>query len=385
MIRRAVVALALTMAGFAGSAHAQSRDAPSARPSTTNGWERVAPEPIRVDGRTVEATCSGAPGTDPAFSFWIKRGRSDRLVVYFDGGGACWDDITCAIPRLARDRREEDGFYKAELIDNDDPNRFNGIFADNARNPVRDWTIVYVPYCTGDVHMGSNTATYTDPDTGAPYTIQHRGADNFRVVLAWMRRNLELDPAQLLVAGSSAGAYGAAAHFALIRDVYPRGRALLLGDAGQGVTTQDFMDARTRSWRPSLPRVLVSRGGAQADDMVALLAARYPNDRFAQYTTVHDITQSGFYALMGVEDACTAWTNTMLRELGQRQRAANFRAYVAAGQTHTILRSQRFYAERTAGDVSVSEWLAAMLSDSGSGWDNVVCEDCLVRRDPCAF
>jgi len=200
-----------------------------------------------------------------------------------------------------------------------------------------------------------------------------------------MQRNLELAPTQLFVTGSSAGAYGAAAHFALIRDVYPRGRALLLGDAGQGVTTPDFLETRSRSWRPYLPRTLVSAGATPTSDMVALLAARYPSDRFAQYTTVHDLTQSGFYALMGVEHACTAWTNTMLRELGQRQRAGNFRAYVAAGQTHTILRSARFYSERTAGGVSLSEWLTAMLSDSGAGWDNVVCEECLVRRDPCAF
>ena len=113
----------------------------------------------------------------------------------------------------------------------------SGIFdLDNPRNPVRDWSFVFVPYCTGDVHSGSNNATYRNPDTGEPYTIRHRGADNFRVVMEWMRANF-IAPDEILVAGSSAGAYGAATHYARIRDAYPGGQAAMLGDAGQGVTT----------------------------------------------------------------------------------------------------------------------------------------------------
>jgi hypothetical protein len=28
----------------------------------------------------------------------------------------------------------------------------------NPKNPVHDWSMVFVPYCKGDVHSGSNTA-----------------------------------------------------------------------------------------------------------------------------------------------------------------------------------------------------------------------------------
>jgi len=375
--------LCIAVLALSGCAAADALEPPAA--TVASGWEQVSPPAIRSDGRIIRATCSGAPETDPAFAFWLRRADPARLVIYFDGGGACWDDITCAVPRRAADRREDDGFYKAELIDADLPQNFSGIFDfSNPRNPLRGWTFVFVPYCTGDVHTGANTAHYTDPDTGAPYTIEHRGADNFRTVLAWIERNLPA-PAELLVAGSSAGAYGATTHYPRIREAFPRARVMLMGDAGQGVTTQDFLERRELSWRAVAPLGLF--GGREhvtvEDDIVARLAERYPDDRFAQYTTARDITQSSFYALMGVPHACRAWTVAMTQRLTERQRAANFRSYLAAGDTHTILRSPRFYTEQSGG-APFAEWFAAMLG-GGQGWDNRHCEDCLAPPTHCSY
>ncbi|MGE0663235.1 MAG: pectin acetylesterase-family hydrolase [Hyphomonadaceae bacterium] len=372
-----LAALALSACSAASAA-----DAPSEMPSQ---WVQVDPAAIRLDGRLFDPTCSQAPGADPQYRFWFRRGTADGLVIFFDGGGACWDDVTCAIPRLRAAPRDDDGFYKAELIDADDPNRFSGIFdLDNPRNPVRDWNFVYVPYCTGDVHSGSNTARYIDPDSGAPYTIEHRGADNFRVVLDWMKSNFA-QPEQILVAGSSAGAYGAATHYARIRQAYPRGRATMIGDAGQGVMTQDFLDRRQRSWGFALPRGVLARNDTVTPetDIVARLAARYPRDRFGQYTTARDITQTSFYALMGAENACNAWSEAMSRALVRRQGAPNFRSYVAAGETHSILRTPRFYTE-TSGGAPLAEWLAAMIGD-GAGWENRACAECMSPAARCLY
>jgi hypothetical protein len=375
-----VILAALALSAGA-AAHA---DAPENAPSSE--WVQVTPAPTRLDGRLYEATCSHAAGTDPAYQFWFHRGTSDGLVVFFDGGGACWDDVTCAIPRRREADRDDDGFYKAELIPTDTPDRFSGIFdLDNPRNPVRDWSFVYVPYCTGDVHSGSNTAHYTDPDTGEPYTIEHRGADNFRVVLSWMKEAFP-QPAQLLVAGSSAGAYGASTHYPRIRAAFPRARALMIGDAGQGVMTQTFLDQRNASWRFALPREVFPRNTVLTPtvDVVARLAARYPHDRFAQYTTAHDITQSSFYALMGAENACVAWTDAMVTGLAQRQHRPNFRSYLASGEMHAILRQQRFYTEESGG-APLAEWLSAALRPAGDGWENRACENCMIRPTRCVY
>lgn len=372
----ASIALAACGASGAPEIARQSQTAPTS-------WQEISPGPADIEGQTITATCSGAPGADPAYSFWVKRGRSDALVVYFDGGGACWNDQTCSQPRLASN--PENGFFKAELIASDNPTRLSGIFdLENPRNPVRDWSFVFVPYCTGDVHSGSNTATYTNPATGEDFTIQHRGADNFRVVLEWVRANFDA-PAEILVTGSSAGAYGAATHFGRVRDIFPAGRATMLGDAGQGVTTPGFLDQRNGNWRYDLPTSVFGRDAmlTDDDDIIELLAAHYPRDGFAQYTTAHDTTQSGFFALMGVRNACRRWTETMARDLTRRQRAGNFRSYLAAGSTHTILRSPLFYTE-TSGGAPFSEWFSELLT-AADGSQNRGCETCLTDVPHCPF
>ncbi len=369
----AVGVLALALAACAGvTSEARVADPLPAAPSE---WVELRPEPVRLDGRTFEATCSEFPGADPAYSFWARRGTENKLVIYFDGGGACWDDVTCSVPRLASGRGEGDGFYKAELLEPDDPNRMSGIFdLDNQFNPVRNWSIVFIPYCTGDVHAGANTAHYNDPDTGEPYTIEHRGADNFRVVLKWLRDNFDA-PEEILVTGSSAGAYGAAVHFPRVREAFPRGRAVMLGDAGQGVTTPDFLTLRNGNWRYQLPENVFGRDAALTsdDDLVGRLAAHYPRDRFAQYTTAQDRTQAAFYALMGAGNACSAWTTRMNEGLEQRQSAANFRSYVASGQSHTILRSPLFYREASGG-MSFRDWFAGLLAETAP--ENAACPEC---------
>jgi hypothetical protein len=158
----------------------------------------------------------------------------------------------------------------------------------------------------------------------------------------------------------------------------------MLGDAGQGVTTVDFLERRNGNWRYQLPESVF---GANAqltsdDDIVGTLAAHYPNDRFAQYTTAQDITQSAFYALMGASNACSAWTQKMERDLTRRQNATNFRSYLAAGNSHTILRSPLFYTEESGG-APFAEWFAALLN--GGAGENRACQNCLVVTRRCQF
>ena len=157
-----------------------------------------------------------------------------------------------------KDDQDAVGVYKAELLPGDGPAPMTGLLdRTNPQNPVRDWSMLFVPYCTGDVHSGSNTARYTFPNSGKPFMIEHRGWDNMQVILLWMRTHVP-QPAQLLVSGSSAGAYGAGTHFASLRTLYPDAHAVFLGDSGQGVTTPKFERVRNKNWNDQLP------GGCQA-------------------------------------------------------------------------------------------------------------------------
>lgn len=55
----------------------------------------------------------------------------------------------------------------------DSPANADGILAiDRPANPFRGWTVVYIPYCTGDVHLGARKVDY------AGVAMDHCGAAN---------------------------------------------------------------------------------------------------------------------------------------------------------------------------------------------------------------
>jgi hypothetical protein len=44
---------------------------------------------------------------------------------------------------------------------------------------TKGYDVVYMPYCTGDVHVGNNVVTYTDPaGVNPPITWRHVGYNN---------------------------------------------------------------------------------------------------------------------------------------------------------------------------------------------------------------
>ena len=119
------------------------------------GWEQVVPG----------GDCQCSDGSE--FSFWVREANPKKVVVYLQGGGACWSAKTCA---------PGGDLYDTSIGSDDAPTGQGGIFdfADK-RNPFADYSVVYVPYCTGDVHIGNATTEY------APgLTVHHKGYVNGR-------------------------------------------------------------------------------------------------------------------------------------------------------------------------------------------------------------
>ncbi|MCS6995706.1 MAG: pectinacetylesterase family protein [Casimicrobiaceae bacterium] len=382
----------LVLAGC-GSDETRVPVAPALAPEP-GGFVRVTPTAAEIDGRTVQPTCSGVAGTDRSFHFWARRGSVNRLVIFFEGGGACWDGATCSLPWTRNTGANDNALFKAEILPIDNPTLKNGIFnLRDPRNPVRDWSFVYIPYCTGDVHAGSNTASYTNPFTRQNFAIEHRGHDNFRVVLRWIEDNFA-GPEHILVTGSSAGGYGAIINYPWIRRAFPYSQAIMLADAAQGVVTAEFDALRNANWNIQLaPFVYGSSPQATATgDILPRLASTYPQDRFAQYTTSLDTVQMLFYDVMlhglaGQQGtACQAWIDRMLAGLRRNQQAVNFVSYLAAGTSHTILGSggetPLFFSEQSAG-VPFHQWFTNLLSPAGVR--SVACTDCTTFPGTCPF
>lgn len=388
LLVRACTTLCLVLAG--GPGHAA--DAPG---RALPFWQRIdnPPPVIGADGQSHSASCSAYPGTDATYRFWARPGRVNKLLVYFEGGGACWDSATCTFPIAARLPPSVPQYFVPSA-----PQfapRSTGLFdTSRADNPVRDWHVVYLPYCSADTHVGATTRSYANaghPVYPLPSTfdIRHKGFDNFMVVLDWASRRFST-PQQVLVAGSSAGGYGAATLFPWVARQYPSATVAVLADASQGVTTPAF-DAGTPgrgSWSPQVPPWVWS-GDITALGSAEILRAgalAHPQVRVAQYSTAQDAVQVEFYRSMrdggygpgpGCADPTADWNRQMLGTLASyRASLPNFRSYIAPGNDHTILHSPALYSSVPWGP-PVADWLAAMLSSSGNGWVDAACPGCL--------
>ena len=177
------------------------------------------------------------------------RSSSDRVLLYLQGGGACWDAGTCFALRSAS--HLEDTLDEATVLSEAtslDPYLFN---RDPSVGPFADANIVYVPYCTGDLHAGSNVHTYATA-TG-PREVHHVGADNADLILARLSATVPA-PSRVWLAGASAGGYGVTLNFWRARARWPGTRVDVLNDSGP---TIDQVAARwtlaVAAWDIQLP------------------------------------------------------------------------------------------------------------------------------------
>ena len=399
---RWTVLAALTLA-FAGT------PASAKKPTAPGAWQEIVPSGsvLGADGQPHTAACSGLPGTNPTFRFWTRPGKSKDLVVFFEGGGACWDNLTCSFPIGSGLPAPAPQFFVPAIAPGTDPATYQGLFrADQPANPVAGATMVYIPYCSGDTHIGSSSKQYYNagnpflPSPPNSFTLQHKGFDNFMVVLDWIRKNVD-KPKNSLVTGPSAGGYGATANFPWIAESFPQAHMSLLADASQGVTTPSFDTGNPgrNSWNPQLaPWVFGNNPSAiPGHELISRVAAAYPKAKVAQFTTRLDEVQIGFYGVMkqfyppgGVcPSPVSDWNQQMLGALSSyRAGVPNYRHYVAEGSYHTILRSPGFYTEASAG-IPYVRWLDQMLANrggtngqGGGDWKNVACPGCLAPL-PC--
>lgn len=349
---------------MAGQNACTSRGA-DALPDLHDGWNAIA-----GGGETV---CSdGSP-----YRFFVRPASREKLLIYFQGGGGCWSGETC-------DTHLEPTYDPT--VDENELDRYQGIFDfDHPDNPFTDYSMVVAPYCTGDVHLGDNTARYDAPaapdHASHPLDIHHRGMVNAAAVLAWTYGHF--DPQQVFVTGSSAGAIPSPYYAWQVADRYPRARVAQLGDGAGGYRrSQPDPSGRLASWN-----VLGNLSGypefaAMGDDafnyeqLYIAAARRHPEILFAEYDAAEDAVQKRYLALSG-NDTATLKDSLLANHADIRREVDNFRAYVAGGDSHTVLGRPEFYTFQVDG-VRIRDWVADLAAFRRV--EDVVCERCDVAE-----
>ena len=330
-------------------------------PDLEDGWTEFNP-----GGDTI---CSR--GTD--FAFWVAKGSVNKVVIDFFGGGACWDEASCG---FADALFEDDVDWIRDL----DKDNLPGLYdREDPDNPFKDWYHVVVPYCTGDIHWGDNSATYGEGDDA--FTIEHKGAVNGAAVLDWVSESFSA-PEDIFVTGCSAGAYGSIGWTPHVAERFPDARITQFGDSGQGVVTADWFaesfpnwnaEATLPHWIPGFEEGTIDYATADLVWMYTGFADYYPNVMFSQYNTRRDSTQVFYYQAMGGGSA-DEWEAIVYEDINAIEAAVpNYRSFLADGTQHCILTESNFN-EMEAGEVRLVDWLGALVEREEP--DSVRCEDC---------
>lgn len=310
------------------------------------------------------------------FRFFVRGGDPNRVIIDFAGGGACWDDATCGFAdALFHDNAGDlPGFL--QLLDD---GVIGGIFDDSEGRAFRDYTIIHIPYCTGDIHWGNATVEYA-----SGLTIQHRGYANASTALDWVYSRYP-DAQRILVSGCSAGAYGAALHSAYVAQQYPDASIAVLADSGAGIITDSFLADSLPNWnaQPALPPFIPELQRSLTDlslvDLYTAIGNHFPEMRMAQTAAQFDADQIFFYTAMGGNPA--DWTPRFRASLEAIAAASpNFRAYVPPGSVHCATVYPYFH-EREVNGVRLADW-TRQLVEGETLPDTVACEGAECCNDP---
>ncbi|MDP3237537.1 MAG: hypothetical protein Q8N26_32420 [Myxococcales bacterium] len=212
-----------------------------------------------------------------------STGASNELLIFVQGGGACWNNGMCR-PSVYRwgpvCNYGVDSFCLADIpggtqptavyVTHPDPFPADGggafpaevgqirssvLFARRAENPMAAASFAFIPYCTGDLHAGNTTRTYFTKgglfDPPVARTHHFAGATNMDGYLAWLRARHPMVNVVWLT-GVSGGGYGAQLNLHRVKAAFPEAQVHLLADSAPMVSSPYF-DTFRREWNLQVP------------------------------------------------------------------------------------------------------------------------------------
>jgi hypothetical protein len=359
-------------------------------PAAPTGWTWY-----QIDG----AVCRDGTPT----GFFVHKGTLDKLAIYLEGGGACSNDHFCAFnPASANQILAGDGSNVLGSTAGAGPGRQQpGGYTDsthtaapaglfdfaNAANPFKDFSQVYVPYCTGDVHYGMKK-NGTVPNLAAPQ--QFVGGINMRLFIGRIVPTFKGKVSQVVLTGPSAGGFGAALNYSMVQDSFGDTPVVALDDSGPPFDDKYMPVCMQKKWRegwgfqfpPDCKECQQADGGGMVH-LSDFLMKKHPKGKIGIISSMQDEVIRLFYSV-GLKD-CSGYdaADPVAITLGQLDATVYFLAqqytdglndlrtkYVASGQLSTYFMSGQIHQHifrpefftATAGSETEAAWVGKLLA-----------------------
>ena len=347
----------------------------------TDGGASCSPEGA-FDGAPITATAgewtwvdvpSAVCRTGSPTGFGIRLNpASDKLMIYFQGGGACFNSATCSSNSGTFGSSE---FAVAKAVAGQ-----RGVFnSSDANNPFKDWNLIFVPYCTGDVHAGSATGV-TVPGSGSPTNQQFVG---YRNVGLFLKRIVPTFPSvsKVLVTGSSAGGFGALVNYHRIAQAFCPRQVSLVNDSGPIFSDTYLSPCLQKRWRQlwnfdsQLPADCTNCSNADGGgffNVERYLSKKYSAQRLGLISYTQDSTIAYFYGFgqnncAGIDGNPGALSGTTFQSGLTELRDSYLKpdgawsTFYPAGTSHTILLDTNYSSFSTAG-TKLTDWMSNIVN-----------------------
>lgn len=180
-----------------------------------------------------ESKCASGSATGIGIN---PHAGSTRLLIYFEGGGACFNAASCwgPMPQAANVA----GFDASDFA----AARQLGypIFSrTSAGNPFKDMSFVFVPYCTGDMHAGRVEADLIV--NGAVKPTYFWGSKDLELFLARLVPTFS-NTDHVWAIGSSAGGFATVLDYDQVTRAFSGVRVDIIDDSGPSIVSKGQTD-----------------------------------------------------------------------------------------------------------------------------------------------
>lgn len=297
-----------------------------------------------ADGDLVNHSFGAGDGplclTGGEYTMATRDQGASELVIFLQGGGACWSDL-CAATEEASPGIPSLGILDTTL----------------ASNPVADWNTVYLPYCDGSVFSGD---VDIDTDDDGMVDRYQRGLKNLSAALDVAVSTFPA-PERILLTGNSAGGFGTDYALPLVRKLYPDVPIELVNDSGVGIARPGYVEQLSEEWNAT---AFIPESCADCIDEDGHLTNYHKWQlgedealRMGFMSTKRDSVIADAFVGIGGE----AFEAALIPEMQELEEAypERFRSLIAEGSDHTFL---QVAFEREVGGTTVAQWIADMLA-----------------------
>ena len=299
------------------------------------------------------------------YRLYVKTGSSDNLIVFFGGGGVTWDEKSTEYPITAASYLfgDDPGNY-FRSIPSFFPTTLGGILeANNPANPFNDWNVVVIPYATGDFHTGN----------GSTENMKYNGQENVQLAFEWIYSTMPVNPQKVLIAGGSAGGFGATFWTPTLAEAYADSTVYSFSEGNQ-LASEKWPTAVDELWHADWADTFGYEPGPNLYETAVVANRERLGDNvvFLDSNTTADATLIQFSAKINdhAPDP-SGWSAEMRASMSRlSESVSNYYFYLSeddanpdTGLTpHTLSSLPGFYTTVQDG-VPFTEWLAAAVID----------------------